>query len=234
MEAVNAGRAAAAGRRSASDSPPLLRSIRSRGLPGACLMTAPPTSAHRHRPDGPRLGRRSARAPRWTLPGCAARRGGAPGGLLRRRDDDPADGEHRRQRPQVSGTLPSRGGPPLYRASPRWAVLVPVHPENRGAPAPGFEGELGIEGAPTPPIVVRQRVEVPGAGATPSPSAVIARLTLGTCDDSPLPDGQFLLRLTGGGVDGPGRGEDDAGWSRERRCAGGCRRRRGGAWCPVR
>ena len=59
--------------------------------------------------------------------------------------------------------------------------------------------------------MVRERVEVPGDG--PAPSAVIARLTLGTCDDSPLPDGQFLLRLTGGGVDGPGRGEDDAGWS---------------------
>lgn len=98
-----------------------------------------------------------------------------------------------------------------YRGFAPVGVLVPADPENRGVPAPGFEGELGIEGAPAPPIVVRERVEVPGDG--PTPSAVTARLTLGTCDDSPLPDGQFLLRLTGGGVDGPGRGEDDAGWS---------------------
>lgn len=98
-----------------------------------------------------------------------------------------------------------------YRGFAPVGVLVPAAPENRGVPAPGFEGELGVEGAPTPPIVVRERVEVPGDG--PTPSAVTARLTLGTCDDSPLPDGQFLLRLSGGGVDGPGRGEDDAGWS---------------------
>ncbi len=90
-------------------------------------------------------------------------------------------------------------------------VLVPADPENRGAPAPGFEGELGVAGAPVPPIVVRERVELPGHG--PAPSAVTARLTLGTCDDAPLPDGQFLLRLSGGGIDGPGRGEDDAGWA---------------------
>src|SRR5699024_7427007 len=88
---------------------------------------------------------------------------------------------------------------------------VPAHPENRGAPAPGFEGELGVDGAPVPPIVGRERVELPGDG--PAPSAVTARLTLGTCDDAPLPDGQFLLRLSGGGIDGPGRGGDDAGWA---------------------
>ncbi|MDN6329834.1 MAG: hypothetical protein L0J84_10885 [Brachybacterium sp.] len=111
---------------------------------------------------------------------------------------------------EVSGSFHLEAGH-RYRGFAPVGVLVPVDPENRGAPAPGFEGELGIEGAPTPPIVVRERVEVPGDG--PTPSAVIARLTLGTCDDSPLPDGQFLLRLTGGGVDGPGRGEDDAGWS---------------------
>lgn len=90
-------------------------------------------------------------------------------------------------------------------------VLLPAHPENRGAPAPGFDGELGVAGAPAPPLVVRARVEVDGEGA--APSAATARLTLGTCDDSPLPDGQYLLQLSGGGVDGPGRGDDDAGWS---------------------
>lgn len=97
-----------------------------------------------------------------------------------------------------------------YRGFAPVGVLVPAHPENRGAPAPGFEGELGVDGAPVPPIVVRERVELPGDG--PAPSAVTARLTLGTCDDAPLPDGQFLLRLSGGGIDGPGRGGDDAGW----------------------
>lgn len=98
-----------------------------------------------------------------------------------------------------------------YRGFAPVGVLVPADPENRGAPAPDFEGELGVTGAPTPPIVVRERVEVPGD--EPAPSAVTARLTLGTCDDAPLPDGQFLLRLSGGGVDGPGRGDDDAGWA---------------------
>lgn len=90
-------------------------------------------------------------------------------------------------------------------------VLLPAHPENRGLPAEDYDGELGVQGAPAPPIVVRERVEVPGEGA--APSAATARLTLGTCEDAPLPEGQFLLRLSGGGVDGPGRGEDDAGWS---------------------
>ncbi|ASK65030.1 hypothetical protein CFK39_03420 [Brachybacterium avium] len=98
-----------------------------------------------------------------------------------------------------------------YRGFAPVGVLVPADPENRGVPAPGFDGELGVAGAPVPPIVVRERVEVSGDG--PAPSAVTARLTLGTCDDSPLPDGQFLLRLSGGGLDGPGRGEADAGWS---------------------
>src|SRR5699024_758988 len=64
-----------------------------------------------------------------------------------------------------------------------FGALVPAPPENRGAPAPGFEGELGVDGAPVPPIVVRERVELPGDG--PVPSAVTARLTLGTCDDAP-------------------------------------------------
>ena len=90
-------------------------------------------------------------------------------------------------------------------------LLLPADPTNRGAPAPGFEGELGVDGAPAPPMVVRKRVEVAGEG--PAPSAATARLTVGTCDDSPLPDGQYLLRLSGGGVDGPGRGTDDAGWA---------------------
>ena len=96
-----------------------------------------------------------------------------------------------------------------YRGFAPEGVLLPADPENRGVPAPGFDGELGVEGAPVPPIVVRGRVEVPGEG--PAPQAATARLTLGTCDDAPLPDGQFLLRLRGG-VDGPGRGEEDAGW----------------------
>lgn len=89
------------------------------------------------------------------------------------------------------------------------AVIVPSHPENRGAPAEGYEGQLGVEGAPAPPMVARERVEVPGEGA--APSSATAQLTLGTCDDAPLPDGQYLLSLSGGGVDGPGRGEE--GWS---------------------
>src|SRR5699024_9969977 len=90
-----------------------------------------------------------------------------------------------------------------YRGFAPVGVLVPAHPENRGAPAPGFEGELGVDGAPVPPIVVRERVELPGDG--PAPSAVTGR--------PPLADGQFLLRLSGGGIDGPGRGGDDAGWA---------------------
>ncbi|WP_394215200.1 hypothetical protein [Brachybacterium vulturis] len=98
-----------------------------------------------------------------------------------------------------------------YRGFAPVGVLVPADPGNRGLPAPGFEGELGVAGAPIPPIVVRERVEVSGDG--PAPSTVTAHLTLGTCDDSPLPDGQFLLRLSGGGIDGPGHAEADAGWS---------------------
>lgn len=91
-------------------------------------------------------------------------------------------------------------------------VLLPAAPENRGIPAPGFDGELGVEGAPVPPMVVRERVEVAADEGGTAPSAATAHLTLGTCDDAPLPEGQFLLRLSGGGVDGPGRGQDDAGW----------------------
>lgn len=89
------------------------------------------------------------------------------------------------------------------------AVIVPSHPENRGVPAKGYDGQMGVEGAPAPPMVARERVEVPGEGA--APSSATAQLTLGTCDDAPLPDGQYLLSLSGGGVDGPGRGEE--GWS---------------------
>ncbi|GAA4523970.1 hypothetical protein GCM10023160_14820 [Brachybacterium paraconglomeratum] len=91
-------------------------------------------------------------------------------------------------------------------------VLLPAAPENRGIPAPGFDGELGVEGAQAPPMVVRERVEVAAEEGAPAPSAATAHLTLGTCDDAPLPDGQFLLRLSGGGIEGPGRGKDDAGW----------------------
>lgn len=92
-------------------------------------------------------------------------------------------------------------------------VLLPAAPENRGIPAPGFDGELGVQGAPVPPMVVRERVEVAADEGEPAPSAATAHLTLGTCDDAPLHQGQFLLRLSGGGVDGPGRGKDDAGWA---------------------
>lgn len=90
-------------------------------------------------------------------------------------------------------------------------MMLPASAENRGLPAEGFAGELGVEGAPIPPMVVRERVELPAAGSPPT--AVTARLRLGTCDDAPLPDGQYLLRLRGGGIDGPGRGGEDAGWS---------------------
>ncbi|WP_114854646.1 hypothetical protein [Brachybacterium sp. YJGR34] len=90
-------------------------------------------------------------------------------------------------------------------------VMLPAAPEDRGSPLEGYDGELGVEGAPVPPMVVRERVE--SGGQSPAPSAATAQLTLGTCDDAPLPDGQYLLRLTGGELDGPGRGEDDAGWS---------------------
>lgn len=89
------------------------------------------------------------------------------------------------------------------------ATIVPADPAHRGTPADGYDTHLGTANAPAPPIVVRERVEVPAEGATPS--AATAQLTLGTCDDAPLPDGQYLLSLRGGGVDGPGRGED--GWS---------------------
>lgn len=92
------------------------------------------------------------------------------------------------------------------------ALLLPSHPENRGIPAPGYDGELGVDGAPAPPMVMRQRVEVPAQEEAPTPSAASAHLSVGTCEDAPLPEGQFLLRLSGG-ADGPGRGEDDAGWA---------------------
>ncbi|WP_253705505.1 hypothetical protein [Brachybacterium sp. P6-10-X1] len=92
------------------------------------------------------------------------------------------------------------------------ATIVPADPAHRGAPSDGYDGTLGTEGAPAPPIVVRERVEVPGEGA--APSTATAQLTLGTCEDAPLPDGQYLLSLRGGRVDGPGPGED--GWSSSR------------------
>lgn len=88
-------------------------------------------------------------------------------------------------------------------------VLLPASPDNRGAPAPEYDVDLTAEGAPAPPLVVRERVEVPGTGS--APSAATAQLSVGTCDDAPLPDGQYLLSLSGGGVQGPGRGEH--GWA---------------------
>lgn len=90
-------------------------------------------------------------------------------------------------------------------------VLVPADPENRGAVAPGFTGELGVKGAPVPPIVVRERVELAGEGAPPATG--IARLTLGTCDDSPMPDGQYLLQLSGGAPSGTAEEGGTAQWS---------------------
>ncbi|MEE1618350.1 hypothetical protein [Brachybacterium sp. J153] len=76
------------------------------------------------------------------------------------------------------------------------AVIVPADPLQRGAPAAGWAEVLAGRPAadsPAPPIVVRERVEVPADG--PAPSAATAHLTLGTCDDSPLPDGAYVLRL---------------------------------------
>jgi hypothetical protein len=58
--------------------------------------------------------------------------------------------------------------------------------------------------------VVRARVETSADG--PAPSAVTARLVLGTCDDAPLPDGQYLLRLSGAGPEGSGRAAERTGW----------------------
>jgi hypothetical protein len=92
-------------------------------------------------------------------------------------------------------------------------VILPASPEDRGVPAEGWDVELGVDGAPAPPLVVRARVEVPSDG--PAPSAVTARLVLGTCDDAPLPDGQYLLRLRGGGPEGSGRAAERTGWAAE-------------------
>lgn len=111
----------------------------------------------------------------------------------------------------VSGPLVLEPGHSLAQFVPE-GVLLPADPENRGAPAPGYEEELGVEGAPVPPMVVRGRVAVPVAEGGPAPSAASARVSVGTCDDAPLPEGQFLLRLSGA-LDGPGRGGADAGWA---------------------
>lgn len=108
---------------------------------------------------------------------------------------------------QVSGPFHLAAGHE-YRGFAPVGVLLPAHPEHRGLPAPGYDGELGVTGARVPPMVVRERVEIPGDG--PAPSAVTARLKLGTCDDAPLPDGQYLLRLSGGDLEGPG--SEEAGW----------------------
>ena len=87
-------------------------------------------------------------------------------------------------------------------------VLLPVHPDNRGLPAPEHEGALGEEDSPIPPMVVRERVEVPANTGAPAPAAVSAHLTVGTCDDAPLPEGQFVLQLSGALAGG-----DDSGWA---------------------
>lgn len=109
------------------------------------------------------------------------------------------------------------------------ALVLPADPTARGLPADGADVEPGTPDSPVPPMVVRARVEVPAGaedgnedatdgGATDegparAPSAVTARLTLGTCDDAPLPDGQYLLRLSGGGMEGSGRPAERSGWT---------------------
>ena len=94
------------------------------------------------------------------------------------------------------------------------AVVLPADPADRGAPTAGYDGELGVDGAPAPPLVVRARVETTADG--PAPSSVTARLVLGTCDDAPLPDGQYLLRLSGAGPEGSGRAAERTGWEADR------------------
>jgi len=112
----------------------------------------------------------------------------------------------------ITGDLSLEEGAAYGGIAPE-AVIVPAHPADRGAPAEGYGEELGVDGAPVPPLVVRARVEVTAEG--PAPSSVTARLVLGTCDDAPLPDGQYLLRLSGGGPEGSGRAAERSGWRAE-------------------
>lgn len=95
----------------------------------------------------------------------------------------------------ISGPLSLPAGTDYAGFVPE-AIVVPADPARRGAPATGWEDVLAGRSdadSPAPPIVVRARVEVPADGA--APSTATAHLTLGTCDDAPLPDGMFLLRL---------------------------------------
>lgn len=89
------------------------------------------------------------------------------------------------------------------------ALVLPAQPGQRGTVAEPYDMDLADPGAPAPPIVVRARVEVPSDG--PPPIRATAKLTLGTCDDAPLPDGQYVLLLRGDG--GQGRAARDSGWA---------------------
>lgn len=109
----------------------------------------------------------------------------------------------------ITGDLALEPGAAYGGLAPE-AVIVPAHPADRGTPAEGYGDALGVEGAPAPPMVVRARVETTTEG--PAPSSVTARLVLGTCDDAPLPDGQYLLRLSGAGPEGSGRAAERSGW----------------------
>jgi hypothetical protein len=113
----------------------------------------------------------------------------------------------------ITGDLALEDGAAYGGLAPE-AVILPADPARRGTPAEGYEGELGVDGAPVPPLVVRARVEVPADG--PAPSSITARLVLGTCDDAPLPDGQYLLRLGGAGPEGSGRAAERTGWAADR------------------
>ncbi|MFI8777875.1 hypothetical protein ACIGH6_12435 [Brachybacterium paraconglomeratum] len=109
----------------------------------------------------------------------------------------------------ITGDLALEPGAAYGGLAPE-AVIVPAHPADRAAPAEGYGDALGVDGAPAPPMVVRARVETTAEG--PAPSTVTARLVLGTCDDAPLPDGQYLLRLSGAGPEGSGRAAERSGW----------------------
>lgn len=90
------------------------------------------------------------------------------------------------------------------------ALVTPAHPENRALPADAFAAEPGSSQYPQPEIVAVERAETTLAGA--APSEVTTRLRLGTCEGGALPDGPYLLDLSGGAVEAPSGG-GPAGWS---------------------
>lgn len=128
---------------------------------------------------------------------------GSPGVVVPR--EISADGDQ----VQVTGTLDLENGYEVTGFSPD-ALVTPAHAENRALPADPFTGTAGAEDYPLPPIVAIERVETELTGE--APATVAARLRLGTCDGAPLPDGPYLLSLTGGGIESPHRGENPAGW----------------------